>query len=335
MSESNTESDNESINIDLEEITPNLPSEYEDNSLELSNYNRNIKRTRRGNADFVNNYEQEQEIKRMVGSQCGGNWCEMFIECCCCPCLGFIYCSKAIFNFIQRSIFYFMAASQSCIKKINERNQKKDHNADITSLQIFETCYYVTFELYKVVISSFLIIFTQQKCITNNGMINTCSMIENFYPDNTLETIAIASNFSMFGIFIVQYIFEIMREFYLIKYLSFDQNIPNNDKKITNERNNANEKIFKRLDLLYILYIKISFAVLFVYLFNICVSAVVVYYNYLNKSSIIGFVTNSLFVVIKIISIINITTDGNAYYSAYKRLNIHYNIIKPKYLTNG
>ena len=150
------------------------------------------------------------------------------------------------------SLYFYLVLCH--IQKINEKNTKKDLNADITALQIFETCYYVTFELYKVVISSFLIIFTQQKCITNNGMVTTCSMIENFYPDNTLETIALASNFSMFGIFIVQYIFEIMREFYLIKYLSFDQNIPNNDKKITYDRDNANEKIFKRLDFLYILY---------------------------------------------------------------------------------
>jgi hypothetical protein len=308
----------ESDNIDLEEITSK--------EVELTNS--------RGRVEIIE-YPEEPTNNRNNSRSCGGNWFEMFIECCCCPCLGFIYCSKAIFNFIQRSIFYFMAASRACIQKINENNAKKDLNADITALQVFETCYYVTFELYKVVISSFLIIFTQQKCIANNEMVTTCTMIENFYPDNTLETIALATNFSMFGIFIVQYIFEIMREFYLIKYLSFDQNIPNNDKKITYDRDNANEKIFKRLDLLYILYIKISFAVLFVYLFNICVSSAVVYYNYLNKSSIIGFVTNSLFVVIKIISIINITTDGNAYYSAYKRLNIHYNIIKPKYLTNN
>ncbi len=333
-------SDNESV--DLEELNIELEKETEqEQSIELTNYeiDKPSKRERKTSRKKFNNprieiieYPEEERIKKPIDTRgCGGNWFEMFFECCCCPCLSLIYCCKAIFNYIQRGILYFIGASKECIKKINEKNT---NNEDITSLQIFETCYYVTFELYKVTISSFLIIFTQQKCIDNIGQETTCTMREKFYPNNVIETVALASNFTMFGIFIVEYIFEIMREVYLIKYLSFDQNIPNNDKKIIADSVNANEKIFKSLNLLYILYIKISFAVLFVYLFNICISAVVIYNNYLNKSSIIGFVTNALFVIIKIVSIISITSDGNAYYSAYKKRNIHYNIIKPKYLTN-
>ncbi len=286
--------------------------------------------------DIEMDIEKRRQIQRQGQRQrgCGGanNWCDTFVEFICCPCLLFTFILGNITKLIGKCVFYSKEKWHKLLDEKRKKDKEEKSDEKKTAINWLKTSYHIIFELYKVVISSFLIIFTQQKCIADDGSETTCTMYDNFHPTTMLEKAGLGINFVMFGIFILQYIVEITREHYLIKYLEYSSEIPNNGSNLEQFKNDNNIKMFNKLNNCYIMYMKISQLVLLMYLANIGVSAAVVYNNYLNKSSIVGFVTNSLFVFIKIGSVIEITSDGyNAYYSAYRKQHIHYNIMKTKY----
>ena len=286
--------------------------------------------------------EYEENIKQRSCGPNGCEWCQSFIFILCCPCylIAFLFgfLNELINNCVKNSTKLWNKMLQTYLEK-QEQKRLENKDKDKTTINWFKTSYHIVFELYKVVISSFLTIFTQQKCyITSNSNsstneVTTCTMYDNFYAYNNseLQMAGLSINFITFSMFITQYLVEILREHYLIKYLDYDTNVANNSVNIEQFKNDNNKYIFKKLKWYYIAYIKISQIVLIMYLINIGVSAAVVYNNYLNKSSIIGFVTNSLFVFIKIGSIIEITSEKeNIYYSAYRKQHIHYNSINDK-----
>jgi hypothetical protein len=203
---------------------------------------------------------------------------------------------------------------------------KKNDQVNVTEILITATS--IVFELYKTMIGSFLTVFTAQRC----GQ-QTCTIWENIVPKNDLELAGIVFNFLMATTLLIEYIFEIMREAYLIKYLKYDKSLANNGEHITELYETADKDIFAKLIPLYIIYIRFSYVVLFVYFVNVILSAAIVAENYYDNTSIFSFVTNALFIIYKIYNVVEITSyRGDYFYSAYKKKNIHYNDIKPKYL---
>jgi hypothetical protein len=177
-------------------------------------------------------------------------------------------------------------------------------------------------------IGSFLTVFTSQRC----GQ-QTCTILENIVPKNDLELAGIICNFLMATSLLIEYIFEIMREAYLIKYLKYDKALANNGEHIAELYENTDKSIFEKLIPLYVIYIRFSYVVLIIYFVNVVLSAVIVSTNYYDNTSIFSFVTNALFIIYKIYNVVEITSyRGDYFYSAYKRKNIHYNDVKPKYL---
>jgi hypothetical protein len=177
-------------------------------------------------------------------------------------------------------------------------------------------------------IGSFLTVFTAQRC----GQ-QTCTIWENIVPKNDLELAGIVFNFLMATALLIEYIFEIMREAYLIKYLKYDKSLANNGEHIAELYENTDKTIFAKLIPLYVIYIRFSYVVLLIYFVNVVLSAVIVAENYYDNTSIFSFVTNALFIIYKIYNVVEITSyRGDYFYSAYKKKNIHYNDIKPKYL---
>jgi hypothetical protein len=184
------------------------------------------------------------------------------------------------------------------------------------------------FELYKTLIGSFLTVFTSQRCGNQ-----TCTLWENIVPKNDLELTGIIINFLMAITLFIEYIFEIMREAYLIKYLKYDNTIANNGEHIAEMYEHSDKHIFMKLIPLYIYYIRFSYIVLVVYVINVVISAIIIQANYYDNTSLFSFITNALFIIYKIYNVVEITSyKGNYFYSAYKRKNIHYNTIKPKYM---
>jgi hypothetical protein len=275
-----------------------------------------------------------------VSNSCGP-WGTDCLTCCfflckvcannrCCKCA----CCKSIYDMVKPLYFFILYLFTSEVNSeadiyIDYFNIKiKNDNDEVSTMQVLETIVYVCFELYKTLIGSFLTVFTSQGCGNR-----TCTIWENIVPKNDLEMTGIILNFLMATTLVVEYVFEIMREAYLIKYLKYDNKIANNGLHISKIYKYAHRSIFLKLMPLYIYYIRFSYVVLLVYIVNVVVSAIIVQRNYYDNTSLFSFVTNALFIVYKIYNVIEVTSyKGDYFYSAYKRKNIHYNTIKPKYI---
>ena len=257
-----------------------------------------------------------------IGCSLCGNCCDRCMPCGC------------IFNKIKPLYFFILylltgeSDSRANVYKNYFKIEKVADDNKVSVFQILETIAVVCFELYKTLIGSFLTVFTAQRCGEQ-----TCTIWQNFLPKNDLELAGLICNFLMATSLFIEYIFEIMREAYLIKYLKYDYDIANNGYHISELYESSDKTIFKKLIPLYIIYIRFSYVVLLIYIINISISAVIIRENYYDNTSLFGFITNALFIIYKIYNVVEITSyKGNYFYSAYKRKNMHYNTIRSQYL---
>ena len=269
-----------------------------------------------------------------------GTWFDECFDCCCMPiqCMASScrFCSDCCSEIVprMRPVYFFIIylfTGELNIEAVEYKeyfNIKTASDDQVNVPEILITTASIIFELYKTMIGSFLTVFTSQRC----GQ-QTCTILENIVPKNDLELAGIICNFLMATTLVIEYIFEIMREAYLIKYLKYDKTLANNGEHIAELFELSDKNIFEKLIPLYIIYIRFSYVVLLVYFVNVSLSAVIVSANYYDNTSIFSFVTNALFIIYKIYNVIEITSyRGNYFYSAYKKKNIHYNSIKPQYI---
>jgi hypothetical protein len=269
-----------------------------------------------------------------------GTWCDECFNCCCMPieciarschlcsdcCSEIPSKTKQLYFFILYLFTGELNSEAVGYKKYFNITSKKDDQVNVPEILITATS--IVFELYKTMIGSFLTVFTAQRC----GQ-QTCTIWENIVPKNDLELAGIVINFFMATSLLIEYIFEIMREAYLIKYLKYDKSLANNGEHIAELYENTDKTIFAKLIPLYVIYIRFSYVVLLIYFVNVILSAVIVAENYYDNTSIFSFVTNALFIIYKIYNVVEITSyRGDYFYSAYQRKNIHYNDVRPKYL---
>jgi hypothetical protein len=81
------------------------------------------------------------------------------------------------------------------------------------------------------------------------------------------------------------------------------------------------------------LYRRIGIVLLSIYVANICISGAVIYKNYYDRSSVFGFITNALFIVFKMASILKIAIQSiQIPYSAYIESPVAFNSIKHDYI---
>ncbi len=183
----------------------------------------------------------------------------------------------------------------------------------------------ILFELYKVMISSFLILFSPQKCGDH-----ICSLSENLEPPNTIYFVGLIINFITMGSFIIFYTIEIKRENRLITYLEVNQTLPTDNESV----GQALEKISKeKRESIYLLdkwYQLAGWFVLFIFILNTGLSAYIVQGYYSDNQTISTFVTSVLFMFGKLNDIYFIVnTDKNIFYSSYLKSKIQYNDVDP------
>ena len=191
------------------------------------------------------------------------------------------------------------------------------------------------FELYKTMIGSYLTIFTTQKCGEN-----VCTLLENVLPKDSLEIGALAMNTVMAVALLGEYGIEMTREKILRMYFESDPRLPVEKEYFTHllrildtQKATLLGEKSRMIRTVFRLYRRIGIALLSLYLANVCVSAVVVYKNYYDKSTFFGFVTNALFIVFKMASILKIAIHSISMpYSAYIETPVAFNSIKPKYI---
>ena len=180
-------------------------------------------------------------------------------------------------------------------------------------------------ELYKVMVSSFLILFVPQKCGDH-----MCELNENLILENKLYNTGLVLNFITMFSFVILYFFEVKRENKLIAYLE------NNPKRAFD-----NDSVGKILELLPIeksasiltldrYYQKMGCFILFIFLLNSIVSGVVVYEYYLDNQTTTTFITNILFMITKLSDIYaTVNTEKNIFYSSYLKGRIQFNDVDP------
>lgn len=191
------------------------------------------------------------------------------------------------------------------------------------------------FELYKTMIGSYLTVFTPQDCGHD-----ICTLYENLIPKDDLEVIAITMNSVMAFFLLSEYAIEMTREKILRTYFKNDQRLPVEKEYFTNLLGILDTKKAALLDeqsrmisIIFRLYRRIGIILLTLYIINVSISGVVIYKNYYDKSSLFGFVTNALFIVFKMASILKIAIHSiNMPYSAYIETPVAFNSLKTEYI---
>lgn len=207
----------------------------------------------------------------------------------------------------------------------NKVNEVKSFSNNQDLIQKISIVPVVGVELYKVMVSSFLILFVPQKCGDH-----VCQLNENLVFENKLYNTGVVLNFITMFSFIVLYFFEVKRENRLISYLE------NNPKRPFD-----NVSVGKILELLPIeksasilsldrYYQKMGCFILFMFLLNSIVSGVVVYEYYLDNQTTTTFITNILFMITKLSDIyVTVNTEQNVFYSSYLKGKIQFNDVDP------
>jgi hypothetical protein len=230
------------------------------------------------------------------------------------------YCNKRFYDCIYRVFF----------APIFDNDESK-----FTKTQKLVILVRLSFEMYKTMIGSYLTIFTPQKC--NEGI---CTLTQNLIPKDNMEIVALAVNSFMAFALICEYLIELSREKILRLYFENDPRLPVEKEYFTNLLGIIDTKkatLFSEqtiiIRLIFQLYRRIGIILLSIYVTNICISGAVIYKNYYDKSSLFGFVTNALFIVFKMASILKIAIHSiKIPYSAYIESPVAFNSLKEEYI---
>ena len=180
---------------------------------------------------------------------------------------------------------------------------------------------YSLFEVYRVIISSYLIVFVPQSC---GGY--SCTILQNVKPNDDLEVAAISINTFMAFYFVVLFSIEFAREKQIRKYLIADK-ATSTDKdyliKMLTAMDATSRDDILRLNNLYRIH---SHTLLILFFVNMGISCTVIYKNYLNNTTVTVFITNALFMINRIHKALKITSSGEYnIYSAYRTESMVYN----------
>jgi hypothetical protein len=230
------------------------------------------------------------------------------------------YCNKRFYDCIYRVFF----------APIFDNDESK-----FTKTQKLVILVRLSFEMYKTMIGSYLTIFTPQKC--NEGI---CTLTQNLIPKDNMEIVALAVNSFMAFALICEYLIELSREKILRLYFENDPRLPVEKEYFTNLLGIIDTKkatLFSEQTIIirtiFQLYRRIGIILLSIYVTNICISGAVIYKNYYDKSSLFGFVTNALFIVFKMASILKIAIHSiKIPYSAYIESPVAFNSLKEEYI---
>ena len=191
--------------------------------------------------------------------------------------------------------------------------------------QKLNMCISVSLELYRVMISSLLVVFVPQNC---DGQV--CELMENYNSSDIRYTIALGSNYITMISFMLLYMCEIRREEKLIKILEVNKTISTDNESVGKRLDLFDEKKRKQLFDIDRHYKYISYYVMCLYSINTTLSGVVINDYSLGNQTMVIFLTNILFMISKLSNVYNIiNTEKNIFYSAYLNTKVQFNDIDP------
>ena len=218
-------------------------------------------------------------------------------------------------------IFYIM--NEKIQKSIYENLIQTIYSQDFQ--QKLNMCISVSLELYRVMISSLLVVFVPQNC---NGKI--CTIMENYKSDNVRYTIALGSNYITMISFLLMYMCEIRREEKLIKVLEVNNTISTDNESVGKRLDIFDDKKKQQLFDIDNHYQCISYFVICLYIINTIFSGVVINEYSLGNQTMVIFLTNILFMISKLSNVyIIVNTEKNIFFSAYLNTKVQFNDIDP------
>jgi len=183
----------------------------------------------------------------------------------------------------------------------------------------------VAIELYRVLVSSLLVLFVPQKCNDH-----VCSLSENMIWENHLYNAGLIVNFITLFSFLTLYYCEVKRENRLITYLDVNKNVPCDNDSVGKVLEMLPLEKRNNILLLDKWYQRTSYASIFLFMFNTILSGFVVFDYYLDNQTTSTYITNILFMLTKLGDIYaTANTEKNVFYSAYLKGKIQYNDVDP------
>lgn len=218
-----------------------------------------------------------------------------------------------------------VAVVSSPIEKRSLVKCVKDHLNDQDFMQKVGMAPVVALEMYRVIVSSFLVLFVPQKCDDH-----VCTLSENMVLEHDLYNAGLVFNFLTMAAFLAMYILEVKRENRLITYLEVNKGQASDNTSV----GLALEKLpVDKRDSIWELdkyYIYSGWTAIVMFMINTILSGFVVYEYYLDSQTTSTYITNILFMVTKLADVhSNVNTEKNVFYSAYLKGKIQYNDVDP------
>ena len=183
----------------------------------------------------------------------------------------------------------------------------------------------VAVELYRVLVSSLLVLFVPQKCDDH-----VCSLNENMVWEYHLYNAGLVVNFITLFSFLSLYYCEVKRENRLITYLDVNKNVPCDNESVGKVLELL--QLERRNNILHIdlWYQRAAYTSILLFILNTILSGFVVFDYYLDNQTTSTYITNILFMVTKLGDIYaTANTEKNVFYSAYLKGKIQYNDVDP------
>jgi hypothetical protein len=187
--------------------------------------------------------------------------------------------------------------------------------------QKMSMCITMIVELYRVIMSTLLLMFVPQMCGDNQ-----CSVEDKLYTNNEYEVAVMLLNFYTLIMFTVLYSIESTRETVLINYLDVNKFKPRNNNAVSQEIKRLSPERMDRIRFYdksykYVGYISIgSFTV------NVAISTVSIFQNYMDSKTLTVLLTNVMFMATKLYDVYSIAnTKDFIFLSAYMTRKIQFN----------
>ena len=208
---------------------------------------------------------------------------------------------------------------RSLVKKVQDKLGDQDFMQKVGMTPI------VALEMYRVIVSSFLVLFVPQKCDDH-----VCTLSENMVLENDLYNAGLVFNFLTMAAFLAMYTLEVKRENRLITYLEVNKVKASDNESVGLA---LNKLAVDKRDSIWELdkyYIYSGWTAIIMFIINTILSGFVVYEYYLDSQTTSTYITNILFMVTKMADVYsNVNTEKNVFYSAYLKGKVQYNDVDP------
>lgn len=184
----------------------------------------------------------------------------------------------------------------------------------------------VSLELYRVMVSSLLVVFIPQRCGDH-----ICTLFENIHQNGDEYNMYLIMNYVTVTCFVLMYISEIKREEKLIKLLEVNNTISTDSESVGKRIKILPE--YKKKQIFYnnLQYQCISYLSMIIFVINTITSTKIICKYSLGNQTLINLTTNILFMISKLTNVLGIiNTERNVYFSAYLNTKVQFNDLDPR-----